>query len=72
MYDVNPLGLAMYLKELERQSAARPARSESQPAPITVTSSAWLAAALRGFHTIGISRRPKVCPRAETASMNKL
>jgi hypothetical protein len=59
MHDVNPLGITMYLKELDRQAAPklRPVRSKKEPAPTTSAFIAKVVAVLRRFHLAGLPWR---------------
>ena len=58
MYDVNLLGVTMYLKELDRQAAPKvqPVNAVGEAAPIIMTLGGAVVAILRRFHTAGIPR----------------
>jgi hypothetical protein len=59
MYDINPLGPMMHLKELDRQAAQRlgPVPSTKQAVCRVASFSAWIALFLRGCRAAGIPRR---------------
>ena len=59
MYDVNPLGPMMHLKELERQAAPklRPVQDTRHGAFGVTALAAALIALLRRFRAVGISRQ---------------
>ena len=59
MYDVNPLGPMMHLKELDRQAAPklRPVRSTRQTVFSVAVLGAAMIALLRRLHAVGIPGR---------------
>jgi hypothetical protein len=59
MYDVNPLGPLMHLKELDRQAVPTlcPVRFERQGDSRVSAFSAWMISFLRRLQAAGISRR---------------
>jgi hypothetical protein len=59
MYDVNPLGPLMHLKELDRRAAARlrPLRPRRQSASRVTAVRAVIITLLQRLHTVGVPRR---------------